>query len=571
MVQMTRPSLLATQKIGWMPRRIVRAAALSTLLALALAGCVGIPSGGPVNVGPLVQAGGGSSFADLPSGPAKNASKQTILTGFMQAANLPENDYATAKLFLTAKAEQNWIPTKSVLIREGSAETFPEPDGSLSYSVSTKASVGADGTYAEQSTVSTQNLNYGFQRVHGQWRISALADETVVSRNSFDQVFGQYPVYFFDPGFQFLVPDVRWFPTGASAPTRIVSALLAGPAGWLGQGSVVSAFPQGVQVGQAVTVHANSATVDLSATAADTQNLQRARMLQQLQESLQAVDLTTVTMTAHGAPLTVPSPQASRATVAVAVDSAPLIQRGKQFGFFPRLESLGKISAAVVALDGSAATLNHAQTAAAVLTSGGVYLVTGGTSPPLLVDSEPGLIAPSIDPDNYVWTVPATNPSAIRAESTDGVVHMIASALPSSSTIVSLDVSRDGTRLLVYLKTDSGPRLIVAGIIRRAGVPTSLGPLLDLPVSSADPIDATWVDPSTVAALGRVGDEDTVISYVIGGSETDASTTTDAVHLVGGSDADSLRLITAAGEVQQLRSSGWQNIGIVASILATQQ
>jgi hypothetical protein len=40
---------------------------------------------------------------------------------------------------------------------------------------------------------------------------------------------------------------------------------------------------------------------------------------------------------------------------------------------------------------------------------------------------------------------------------------------------------------------------------------------------------------------------------------------------VGGGAADSLRLLTDSGQVQQLRASGWQNIGVVASLLATQQ
>jgi hypothetical protein len=167
--------------------------------------------------------------------------------------------------------------------------------------------------------------------------------------------------------------------------------------------------------------------------------------------------------------------------------------------------------------------------------------------------------------------VPSSNPSAIHATGPDGVAHVISSSLPPDSKIVSLEVSHDGTRVLAYLATSSGPQLVVAGIIRRAGLPTALGTLLQLPVSSAQPIDATWVDASTVATLARSGDEDTVVSYVIGGAPSSPSTTDDAVRLVGGADADSLRLITQSGQVQELRASGWQNIVSGASILASQQ
>lgn len=552
-----------------MSRRTIGFVALGLAILVTLTGCVGIPRGGGVNEGPVVSANNDNSFADLPSGPIRNANKDAILAGFMQAANLPGGDYATAKLFLTPKASTEWNPTSSVLVREGAATTTDEVDGTIAYSVTTKGSVAADGTYLEQGTESTQTLNYSFEKVKGQWRISQLADETVISRNSFTQVFTPYPLYFFDPGFHYLVPDIRWFPAGTSAPTRIVTALLGGPADWLAQGSVVSAFPQGLTIGQTVSVHTNSATVDLSSQAASTDATERSRMLQQLDQSLQPAGITNVSMTAHGAPLSVTSP--SKALPVSAVPGSALLERDKKFGYYPGLASLGKISTQVVNLNGTAATLARDQTTAAVLTKVGVYLATGGSTPPTLVDSRPNLIAPSIDTSKYVWSVPSDDASAIRATTTDGVPHSIESTIPKHSTVVSLDVSHDGTRILVYLKTGAGPRLVVAGIIRHDGVPTGLGPLLDLPVSSATPIDATWVDTDTVAALGSVGDTDSVIAYLIGGSPGLPSTTTDAVGLVGGSDLESLRLITATGQVQQLRSSGWQDLGVSATILATQQ
>jgi hypothetical protein len=547
--------------------RAARVIAVAVAVAFALAGCVGIPNSGGVNSVPAVKNGSDSSFADLPSRPPKNASKDVILADFMQAAKLPEGDYANAKLFLTTKAAQSWDPTKSVLIRQGSASTTDEVDGSLSYTVTTNASIDANGTYLEQSSESTQSLSYGFEKVKGQWRISSLPNGTILPRTSFPQVFSQYPVYFFDPAYRYLVPDVRWFPVGSTADTRIVSALLAGPVSWLGNGVVVSAFPQGVTVGQAVDVRGTTATVDLSADAANTKAIDRARMQQQLELSLQPTGITAVIMTARGAPLTT-NAALSHATLAGPANGSPLIQKGKQFGFYPRLESLGKLSDQVVSLNGRAASVDHAQTRAAVLNKAGVWIASESASAPQLIDSRPGLVPPSIDTDDFVWSVPSNDASDIQVTGPTGGPHSVSSSIPSHSVVVSLDVSRDGTRVLIYLKTGAGPRLVVAGIVRRNGVPTSLGDLLDLPVSSADPVDATWVDPSTVAALGVVAGEDTVTSYVIGGTPGDQTTTTDGSQLVAGSD---LRLITTAGEIQQLRSSGWQDINVVASMLATQQ
>ena len=549
--------------------RITRAVVVAVVLAVGLAGCVAIPSSGGVNVGPAVTSGGGdSTFVTDPVGPPRNASKTELVNDFLQAATSADNNYAIAKEYLTAKAAQSWVPTKSVLVREKPATPEDIGDNTVDYAVSTNSSVDALGVYSQQASDSTQTLSYSFTKVAGQWRISELPNGIVLSRTSFENFFNPYPIYFFDPDYRYLVPDVRWFPTGPTVQDRVVTALLAGPSDWLQQGVVASAFPAGVQPGSPVVIHNSTATVDFSANAASTKPTVRGQMKLQLQQSLLALNITSVSMTARGAPLAVAAADDSNAVIASPANGSPLIQKGKQFGFFPGLQSLGGISTQVASLDGTAATLDRGDSTAAVLAKGGVYLVTSAA--PKLVDGRPDLIAPSIDTFGYVWSVPSSDPSAIRAYGPDGVAHPISSNLPTGSTIVSLDVSHDGTRVLLYLATSAGPLLVVAGIVRRGGVPASLGDPLDLPVSSGDPIDATWVSSTTVAALASGDSQDTVISYMIGGTPGDASTTEDAVRLVGGIDSDSLRLITDSGEVQQLRASGWQNIA-VASMLATQQ
>ena len=550
-------------------RRIVGLGGLFVAVAFVLTGCVGIPSGGRVIVGPPVQNGGQQApGVDLPLPPRRNASRTEMVNDFLQAATDATDNYQIAKEFLTAKAAQSWVPTKSVLVRERPATPEDIGANTVDYTVSTRASVNALGVYTEQATDSTQTLSYTFTKVNGQWRISDLPNGIVLSRTSFENSFNAYPVYFFDPDYRYLVPDLRWFPTESTVQDRIVSALLAGPSEWLSQGAVATAFPAGVQLNPPVAVRNDTATVDLSANAASTKAQVRGRMRQQLEMSL-GTAITSVAMTARGAPLTFPESQASHAQLAVANPGGPLLQKGKQFGFYPGLQSLGGISTEVVNLNGSAAVIDRGGSAGAVLAKTGVSLVTAAANK--LVDGRPGLIAPSIDTFGYVWTVPQADAQAIQATGADGVAHAVTSTIPANATVVSLNVSHDGTRVLIYLSTSGGPRLVVAGIARRGGVPTDLGELLDLPVSSADPIDATWVDSSTVAALGFDGVDDTVISYVIGGSPGDSSTTDGAVRLVAGSDADPLRILTDTGQVQQLRASGWQNIGVVASILATQQ
>jgi hypothetical protein len=257
---------------------------------------------------------------------------------------------------------------------------------------------------------------------------------------------------------------------------------------------------------------------------------------------------------------------------AASIDSDPLVLRGKNFGFWPKLTDLGRLSAQIVALNPSAVVVARSQASAAILAKDGVYLATSSTASAKLIDSRRNLIAPSIDPYGYAWSVPATDAAAIRITGPDGVSHSIPSPLTGRPKVVSLQVSHDGTRILLYLKTATVPRLVVLGVVRSDGnVPSSLGTPLDLPVTAANPVDATWVDSMSIAALSESGGKDTVVTYTIGGTGGEPSTPVDAVHIVGGSGEQSLRLINLENQVLQLRSSGWQELGITASVLATQQ
>jgi hypothetical protein len=558
--------------------RLALALAVALLLILGLAGCVGIPRSGGVNVGPLVQSANDElPGVDIPATPPAGATKDEILTDFMQAVVSPENDYQIARLYLTQTADHSWDPTKSVLIREGSPDTEDLSSGSTLYTVQTKAAIDADGIYTEQSSESSQALSFAFKKVNKQWRISSLADGIVISRDSFDNDFHQQALYFFDPTFRYLIPDVRWFPSGSTVQTRVVSALLGGPSETLQGGVVVSAFPQGTKLQRAVDLRSSTAIVDLSADAAGLKQLAQSRMLTQLQSSLSSTSVTDVSISVGGAPLQIP--QAAPGTVALAVDSAALVREGKKFGFATGLKPIGKISAQVAAVNARAVTLARDQSSAAALGKNGVYLLSNAASGAQLVDSRKDLIAPSIDPFGYVWSVPTNDPSAIHVTGADG--KSIATAVPRNSKVVSMQVSHDGTRILMYLRTTSTPRLVIIGVVRRGNVPTSLGVPIDLPVSAATPIDATWVDADSVAALGGAGvggaggggsgSGVTVTTYTIGGTAGDPSTTADAVHIVGGSREDQLRVITSTGEVLQLASSGWQETSITASLLATQQ
>ena len=219
------------------------------------------------------------------------------------------------------------------------------------------------------------------------------------------------------------------------------------------------------------------------------------------------------------------------------------------------------------------ASLSRSRRAMAVRGADGVVSLIRSGEDPVVLDSRAGLLPPSLDPSGYTWTVPAGAPGALHAIAPDGTVFLVP-GLPADGRIVSFDVSRDGARVLAALETASGPRLIVAGVLRNADdAPVNLtSTVVDLRVGEEPLIDAAWVDGVTVVALSGVGAETTVDAYVIGGQSTSLGSPANGVAIVGGNDREGTRVLDAAGEV--LRPGGgdsWQSTGLVASFLATQQ
>lgn len=551
----------------------MQAAVLAVVAVVALAGCGGIPTSSDVQAGGIVTETRPSAIT-LPAAPRVGASQQEILTGFMQAATSPEKGYEIARMFLTTAASEEWSPNKSVQVTEGNPVIIPKGATSAEYSFSTRASVDAVGVYREQARQGTQSRPFSFEQVDGEWRISELQDGIVLSRYSFFANHSPHDIYFFDPRFEYLVPDLRYFPSRANVGQRIAAALLEGPSSWL-QGATVSAFPQGTSVSH-VDIADGVATVDFNAEVATASATDRARMLDQLSNSFSDIisSVLSVRMTAAGAPLQVMNPGEGDAISSPAVDPAALVRQGNAFGFASQSEiSPFPLSGKVLQLDPTAVALSRNKASAAVLASDGdVYLVREDRDNPILVDSRAGIIAPSIDNQHYVWTVPAGNPAGLRATASNGESIAISSALPAGGTVHTLEVSRDGARVFIYLSTDDGPRLYVAGIQRSDGVvPAALGELLELPVTEDEAIDASWVDGSTVATLGRTDGDVVVAEYLVGGPREELEAPEGGVQVVGGNGPDQLRVLTEDGLILQQRGGGWQSAGISADFIATQQ
>jgi hypothetical protein len=553
---------------------------LSLLLAATLlAGCGGIPTGGSPVAGDPIDDDVEIEIGFAPQGPRPGSTQEEIVQDFLRAATNPQGDFAIAQQFLTTAFAEKWDPDASVLVRSSVGTTQAISETALDFTFTTSAFVDAEGHYKEQRDSNTATLTFQLVKVGEEWRISSAPDGIVLADGQLDDVFREYGLYFFDPSYDYLVPDVRWFPNQARVASRVVTQLLAGQSSWLGNGVLVSAFPAGTALGpDSVSISSGVASVDLTEEARSASNTDRDRMRQQLVTSLASLsNVSSVVITVEGTPLSVPVSGSAGANSSPEVEPLPLVGRiggeTEEFGFIiaDAISPIPVMSDRVIALEARAATLARGGKRAAVLGNGGVYSVTTGDAEPVLVDGRPGLVPPSIDNGGFIWSVPRSNASALRAFQADGTEHRIASGLSSDARVISMDVSRDGARILVYLSISGSPRLYVAGITRQDGVPTGLSELQLIPVGGGAPLDATWVDDTTVATLSTADNTTAVTAWIIGGPSESVGTLRGGKALVGGNDGiDGLRVLTSDGDVYGPRGSSWQRTA-TASFIATQQ
>jgi hypothetical protein len=327
---------------------------IAILGLVVLTACSGIPRSSGVNQGSAVVPVEDDAIEFLPSGPVENGTIEQILRGFIEASSSPVSDYAIARQFLTPDFATKWDATAAVNVDSGlrNVTQTNESQGQLTYSLT--AQVDAQGNYSDVSPTQSVTNDYTFESVDGQWRISSAPNGVVMDKFTFDQVYQAHPLYFFDSTNSVLVPDVRFFPAGASASTRITKALLAGPSGWLSaNGATHTSFPPGTAlVADTVPVSRGTATVDLNSAALSADPTVIRQMKQQLSASLQSVDnISTVNMLVDGATLNNAISSSIDSVMPKLVDSRPLVLTDKDFGYWTgsKVESVNQLAPTILA------------------------------------------------------------------------------------------------------------------------------------------------------------------------------------------------------------------------------
>jgi hypothetical protein len=556
-----------------MSRRRSILALLLAVCAVWLSACAGFPTSGPLNYGLSADDTGDESqnVAFLPSRPQPGATPAQIVEGFINAGSGPgvAGDWSRAKEFLAPELQGTWLPKAGVTIDMSSERTYAEPaEGLVNLTVDAVATVDDRGAY-ERAEVLQRTLGFELaKQSDGEWRITKAPDGIVLDRDQFPTVFHRYSVMYFDPTWQYLVPDVRWFPT-TSAAESITFALANQPASdWLAD-SVVSAFPENVSAVPSTTGSSGVVEIELSREALEADQQSLDRMLTQLEVSLQGAGVSDVVLSVGSAPL----PAEVVPVRSTRVPSTPLVLAGGEFGFLTagEVEPIPGLSRNVAAAAPVAVQVGpDRDDAAARLASGEVVRITVDGIDPL--DARPGLVDPTIDPFGVVWSVPREQPSALQAHLPGGEVVDVADAWSEVSAIAAMSVSRDGTRVAAAVTAGGRTALWIAGVVRDAdGVPQRLGPPVQLSIVGAPALGVAWIDDLTVGVLGAGQDESIVLEQIVGGPTSTSTASADMTSIAGGGGISNVRLRASDGTLYVRRGTSWQPSATDVLVLATQQ
>lgn len=553
-----------------MKTSLLKALALLVGTALTLSACAKLPTGSEVKVGSDIQAGLSTDYLYYsPSGPSEAATQQEIISGFINAATGPQNDYQVAREFLSRDLAAKWNPSAELLV--GDTRPVIEVLSSSAATVTFEAVARVDqlGRYQEIVPSITRVLKYSLVEENGQWRIDRAPDATVLVRPVFDVLFKSYSLYFYDNQDRYLVPDTRWFATRISTGTRLVSALLAGPDYWLTD-AVNSAFPTGTQLAiDSVTVDAGTAVVDLDASVNSTTVSQRQRMLVQLTATLtQLPNVFSVQIKIDGVLQNIVNLPYQ---VSLAKNPDPIVLTADGFRQLSTTAvPMDRASAAATEWRATEFGINNQQTLLALKGPRGAALtrLTGTNSKLVPIDSRVDLLAPAIDPQGIVWCLGSSADSGLNAYDSSGKLLFSTLGWLSQAEHLAFSISREGGRLAILLNYEGQVRLYVSAIQRdEKGIPVALSVPVRIGKGEQLASSVAWIDETTVASIARSSTGSTNPVYLqIGGQVKKLSPVALAQSVVASGASSAAYALDSTRELRILRSLTW--INIASDILA---
>ena len=541
-----------------MARRLPARPVLALLAALSAAGCVSMPTGGPVASYPVTQGPGAQNqpyVQIVPKPPGAGWSPTQVVQGFLTASASFGSDVALD--YLTPQERKTWNPLWSAIVyKDGPNVTgAPAPvagsKGAVTVRISGKEQAYLQG-YGSYSVplASAPDLSpdaeQTFQLVKqdNQWRISRAPEQLLLTSDSFNSDYQLRYLYFLDPSDHYLVPDPVYVPLRASSSdlmNGLVNDLISPPPDWLSDGATTTALPRGTKI-SSVGPDGVTAVVNLTGGAiakADTTTMQRvsAQLLWTLTFNAQGgsagQSVQSVEVEVNGKPWTPPNGQGSpvqRPSQAAAspptgasrafyyVDSAGyLTSRAGLAGQPARIRPVGTgFTQLAVSPDGSYLAALRGSTLYTGLVSGGA-LDKRGT----------GYLSVSWDPSDRLWAsagsqlVMFRNGSSSRRPLAQQLAVEVNSPGVRNMTIPigQLRVAPDGVRVAIVF--GAGNSVLTFGAIsgHRGPSPQIMLSQVQLtPPGATTFTGLTWYGPTNVVTLAGPGPVVTEYPVSVGGA-----------------------------------------------------
>ena len=498
--------------------RALHAAAVGVVV-LSLAACgASIPESGPVVEGPAVNAPDASQFIRvIARPPALGASPTEIVRGFLEASASFQDDYAVARLFLSADAVAKWNPSLQTRVYEASTVRI-QPVGTNIVSVVAPqvGSIDRAGSYTVAEPGAVLEQEFKLVRESGNWRISTPPLGLLLSRGDVDRGYRTYSAFFLDPQFRTLVPDPITVPsTGSGAATTLIRRLVAGPTEWLAP-AVRTAFPNGATLTvDSVPIDNGIAEVNLDAQVLASDERTRSALSAQIVWTLRQIpEVVGVRIRAGGVPLPVPGqPPVQSRDAWPEYDPDAIASNATSFAITDRgVASL--TPGLIVPVIGPAGKPDQPLTTLAVSPDGSRFAGVDSKQQTLLESaSEPGgsfreratgkaLASVGYGPDSSLWWIDGNavyTLSLLGSEPQPVVVEGV-----DDARVVGLSLSRDGTRAALLLRRGPRTEVALARVERRGDSVRIAGARrIESRVSSA--IDVVWKSSNQIVALGTEG------------------------------------------------------------------
>lgn len=447
--------------------------AVLLIAAVALSGCVSMPTSGPITETDLSSQDSqqpGISIDPLP--PQPGATRSGIVEGFLDAMLATPVQTSTASQFLTETAREQWDPSQETITY--TERTSAGGSGPIRVELRNAMHVDARGTWQGALPAERGELEFQMAKVGGQWRIASAPNALIVPQTWFTSRFTQVALFFFDPTARLLVPEPVFVPRGSQLATALVRGLVRGASD---DGVTRSFIPGGATEGLSVPIAAGIADIQLSGADQMTPESPEL-MVAQLAYTLRQVDgLTGFRVFLGGQQLNIAGRNEWSVYEGSAYDAAQFPQDGRLFGL-----SRGRVVAGsadeMTPVPGPAgarpgqwrsfAVSGVTSRIAAVSDDGHTLSVSAqqrGAGARTLIDDGSDLMAPQWDRANRLWVVDRTAEGADVTWLRGSRSHPIQVPGISGQDVRQLLVSSDGTRLVALVHRNGGDMVMISRLI----------------------------------------------------------------------------------------------------------